>query len=130
MPFIFTFFEMCTIKIQKNLYKIRWDHLEIDWNIINGDLEFEGEYLNGKLKEYNDDGELEFEGEYLLGGRNGKGKHFNSFGKLDYEGEYLNGERNEKEKGNNFLGKLDYEGEYIYGKRWNEKEKIIIRMVN
>ena len=82
-----------------------------------GELEFEGEFSNGKrwngkgynkegnkefeikdgkgnIKEYNNyDGELEFEGEYLNGERNGKGKEYFKNGKLKFEGEYLNGER-------------------------------------
>ena len=56
----------------------------------------------GKIKEYNEDGELEFEGEYLNGKRwNGKGKDYYD-GKKSYEGEYLNGERNGKGKEYNY----------------------------
>ena len=43
---------------------------------------------NGKGKEYND-GELIFEGEYLNGKRNGKGKEYYSNGSKLFEGEYL-----------------------------------------
>ena len=39
-------------------------------------------------------GKLEYEGEYLNGKRHGKGKLYNYDGKLEYEGEYLNGEKN------------------------------------
>ena len=39
----------------------------------NGNLKFEGEYLNGKRhgkgKEYNNDGNIVFEGEYLYGNK-------------------------------------------------------------
>ena len=52
----------------------------------------------GKGKEYNDDGNLEYEGEILNGKRNGKGKEFYNNGKLKYIGEYLNGESNGKGK--------------------------------
>ena len=38
------------------------------------------------------DGQLLFEGEYLNGKRNGKGKEYWN-GELEFEGEYLNGER-------------------------------------
>ena len=51
----------------------------------------------GFVREYNDDGELLFEGEYLNGKRNGKGKDYWK-GKLEFEDEYLNGKRNGKEK--------------------------------
>ena len=48
----------------------------------------------GKGKEYNYDGDLIFEGEYLNGKRNGKGKEYDYYdGKLIFEGEYLNGKR-------------------------------------
>ena len=40
-----------------------------------GKLEYEGEYLIGKGKEYNyDDDKLQFERKYLSGGKNIKGK--------------------------------------------------------
>ena len=49
---------------------------------------------NGKVKEYgDDDGNLEFEGEYLNGKRNGKGKEYDTLGNLKFEGEYLNGQK-------------------------------------
>ena len=82
----------------------------------NGKLEFEGEYLNGKIwngkgynikgilefeikdgkgyiEEYNDNDKLIFEGEYLNGERNGKGKYYSNYGGLLFEGEFLNGEK-------------------------------------
>ena len=46
--------------------------------------------MNGK--EYNDNGNLKFEGEYLEGKR-WKGKKFNENGELIFEGEYLNVEQ-------------------------------------
>ena len=52
---------------------------------------------NGKGKLYYE-GNLIFEGDYLNGKRNGKGKEFFLNGILKYEGEYLNGERNGKRK--------------------------------
>ena len=47
----------------------------------------------GKGKEYYYNGNLKFEGDYLNGKKNGKGKEYNDDGELIYEGEYLNGER-------------------------------------
>ena len=89
----------------------------------NGNLVFEGEYLNGrknsKGKEY-EDGELIFEGEYLNGKRNGIGKEYETINNiLIYEGEYLNGKRNGKGKKYNLKGDLSFDGEYLNGKRWN-----------
>ena len=39
------------------------------------------------------DGELSFEGEYLNGKRNGKGKEYGWGGELKFEGEFLNRKR-------------------------------------
>ena len=69
---------------------------------------------NGKVKEYgDDDGNLEFEGEYLNGQRNGKGKEYDYYGKLKFEGEYLNGQRYEKGREYYDNGKLKFGGEYL-----------------
>ena len=70
-----------------------------EYNLNNGKLIFEGEYLNGKKwigngKEYYYNGELGFEGEYVNGKRNGKGKEYYYSGKLIFDGEYLQGMRN------------------------------------
>ena len=50
-----------------------------------GNLEYEGEYLNGKKhgkgKEYID-GELMFEGEFINGQKTGKAKEYYSFNQL------------------------------------------------
>ena len=81
-------------------------------------LKFEGEYINGKGKEYYDNSKLLFEGEYLNGERNGKGKEYNyDNGKLLFEGEYLNGKRNGKGKEYNYGGILIFEGEYLNGNK-------------
>ena len=63
----------------------------IIYELING---------NGKVKEYSDNGELIYEGEYLNGRRygKGKGKEFNSKDNITFEGEYLNGKRHVKGK--------------------------------
>ena len=59
----------------------------------NGNIIYELINGNGKVKEYDIyDGKLIFEGEYLNGKRNGKGKEYDD-GKLIFEGEYLNGKR-------------------------------------
>ena len=65
----------------------------------NGNLDFEGECLNGEIKgkgkEYDrSNGSLEFEGEYSNGEINGKGKEYNN-GNLEFESEYINGRRSE-----------------------------------
>ena len=56
----------------------------IIYELING---------NGKVKEYDDDGNLKYEGEYLNGKRNGKGKEYSCEGNLLFEGEYLNNKK-------------------------------------
>ena len=97
-----------------------------EYNGYNGNLIYEGEYLNGvrhgKGKEYKWNEILIYEGEYLYGKRNGKGKEYNYDGILYFEGEYLNGERNGK--GKEFRnGKVIFEGEYINGIKWKGKGK-------
>ena len=62
-------------------------------------MEFEINNGNGKIKEYDIFGNLQFEGQFFNGKRNGKGKQFSLInGKLEFEGEYLNGKRNGKGK--------------------------------
>ena len=80
-----------------------------------GNIIYELNNGNGNVKEYYG-GELEFEGEYLNGERNGKGKEYRN-GKLIFEGEYLNGERNGKGKEYNYNGEIKFEGEYLNGKK-------------
>ena len=46
----------------------------------------------GFIKEFNYDGNIIFEGEYLNGKRNGK--EYSLFETLKFDGEYLNGKRN------------------------------------
>ena len=53
---------------------------------------------NGKVKEYNNNGNILFEGEYLNEQRSGKGKEYYYNGELLFEGEYLNGKKMEKKK--------------------------------
>ena len=63
------------------------------YNSISNNLIFEGEYFHGNGKEYYPNGELLFEGEFLNGSRNGKGKEYYPNGKLLFEGEFLNGKK-------------------------------------
>ena len=112
----------------------------------DGNLSFEGEYLNGyrwngrgynkygiltlELKDGKGKGEIflqkvTYEGGFLDGKKNGKGKeYYENF--LIFEGEYLNGEKNGKGKEYLKIGYskkpiLFFEGEYLNGKRWNGK---------
>ena len=82
-------------------------------------LIFEGEYLhgkkNGKGKEFYENGQIKFEGEYL----NGKilnGKGYDDKGNLvlviDKNGNGIEFYKN---------GKMQFEGKYYNGKRWNGK---------
>ena len=63
-----------------------------EYDTLNGKLKFEVNILMEKEmekeKEYSDEDMLKFEGEYL----NGKGKEY-SLGKVIFEGEYSNGKR-------------------------------------
>ena len=68
-------------------------------------------YYFFNIKKINDNRQLEFEGEYLNGKRNGKGKEYDYDGKLKFEGEYLNGEKNGKGKEYDWDGTLKFEGE-------------------
>ena len=99
---------------------------------VNGNIIFEGEYLdgkrNGKGKEYDycSSGiKILFEGEYLNGIKNGKGKEYDYCSGIKiFEGEYLNGIKNGKGKEyNKNNGKLLFEGDYLKGKKmeWNIK---------
>ena len=109
---------------------------------IKGILEFEGEYLNdkkwdgkgydkngnviyelnngnGKVKYYHEIDDLSIEGEYSNGKLKGKVKEYNRIGKVIFEGEYLHGVRHGNGSKFNDLGILEFEGEYFNGKKWN-----------
>ena len=117
-----------------------------EYDSVNDELIFEGEYLNGKKwngKGY-DEGKIIYElkdgkgffqdyvrinsyrglilqGEYINGEANGKIKEYNINEKLIFEGEYLNGKRHGK--GTEFYNKeiLKFEGEYLNDKKWEGK---------
>jgi len=76
---------------------------------------------NKKGKEYNRNGELIYEGEFLNGERNGKGKEYNNKTSKLYEGGYLKGKKNGLGKEYYFGQEFIFEGEYLNGKRWNGK---------
>ena len=87
---------------------------------INGNIEFEIKEGKGYIKEFDYNGELIFEGEYLNGLRNGKGKEFDSKGEIKFEGEYLDGKIwNGNGKDLELLNLAEFKGEYFHGKRWN-----------
>jgi len=73
-------------------------------------------------KSYYSNGELLYEGEYLNGQKHGKGKDYLIHGKLIYEGEYLNGKKNGIGKEFNSKGKL----EYLNGVRISKNDCYII----
>ena len=89
-----------------------------------GNLEFEGEYFNGKkwngnVKEYISKEYIIFEGKYLNGEKHGEGKEFDKYGILLFEGNYFIGERHDKGKEYYDNKKIKFEGEYLYGLKWN-----------
>ena len=90
---------------------------------INGDLIFEGEYLNGKKWNGNGreewwNGNILFEGQFKEGMRS-KGKEYNFHGEKIFEGEYLNGKRWNGKGIEVWDDKVLFEGEYVNGKQWN-----------
>ena len=106
----------------------------------NGNIIYELNIGNGKVKEYYDNGKLKFEGEYLNGKKNGKGKEYDRYGKLIYEGEYINGQKKSKGKTLKFEGnylnskckiydsinKLEYKSDYINDKGISKNNCYII----
>ena len=96
-----------------------------EYNFLDNNLIFEGEYLygerNGVGKEYYDTGEIKFESEYLNGKKNGKGKEYSKDGILIFEGDFLNGKRNGKGKGYYINGLLQFEGEYKNNEEYKGK---------
>jgi len=116
-----------------------------DYFFNNGQLLFEGKYLNdkkwngigynskgkiiyeikngnGSRTDYDERDNLLFQGEYLNGERNGKGKEYKgSIMLLKYNGEYLNGKRNGKGKEYFINNNLEFEGLYLNDKKWEGK---------
>ena len=101
-----------------------------------GDLIFEGEYLNGERngngKEYNGYNIIIFEGQYKNGKRNGKGKEYNNDGYLIYDRYFLNGEKHDgKREEYYYNGIIKFKGEYLNGKKngkvqeYNENGKLL-----
>jgi len=110
-----------------------------EFNILNDELIFKGDYINGKRtgygKEYYEKEKIKYEGEYLNGKRNGKGKEYYINGNIKFEGIYLLGLKYEGkgydidgnilyelEDGKGYIKELDnygfiiFEGEYPNGK--------------
>ena len=77
---------------ERNLQNLNPTQLYSQFN-QNGDLLFEGRYINGikwigKIREYHENGKLKFECEYINGEINGKGKEYYDNGDLLFEGLY------------------------------------------
>ena len=103
-------------------HKVVLDGKKIEYG-FNNDLEFEGEYSNGKRngkgKEYYGNGVLRYEGEFFNNRRNGYGKEYDKNGNIIFEGEYL---YEQKRKGKEYLkGILEYEGDYLFNKKFSGK---------
>ena len=99
----------------------------------NDSIEYEIKNGQGHIKLYGNEGDLQFEGEYLNGSKNGKGKEYYYNGTLLFEGEYLNDKRDGK--GKEFYdyysgGGIKFKGEFKEGKIWNEKDIIIMVKLN
>ena len=111
---------------------------------FEGDLLFEGEYLNGKMwniKGYDENGNITYElkngkghvkqnisdiifyeADYLNGEKNGIYKHY-YLKKLIFELEYKNDKKHGKGK-EYYNGKLEFEGEYLYDMKIKGKQYI------
>ena len=76
------------------LFNKKWNGKGYD---ENGNVIYEINDGNGSIRQYDDNGELKYEGGYLNGKRSGKGKEYIA-GKLKFEGEFLNGKRVKKKK--------------------------------
>ena len=74
-----------------------------------------------KGKEYNENGDLIFEGEYLEGIKKGFMREYFSNGLLKFEGQIINGLKNEKGTEFNENGEMLFEGRYINGIKWSGK---------
>ena len=87
-----------------------YDHKIKGKEYVNGKIEFEGEYLYDKKwngKGYDEYGNILYE----LNNGNGKVKEYLNDGSIQFDGEYLNGKKNEKCEEYNYIGKLEFEGE-------------------
>ena len=82
-----------------------------------GKIIYEINNENGKGKEYDIEGNLIFEGKYLNGKRNGYGREYD-FSSLIFEGEYLNGKKHGW--GREYSSKtLIFKGKYFNDVKWN-----------
>ena len=97
------------------LYNKKWNGRGYD---ENGNVIYVLNNGDGNVKEYDDDGNLEFVGEYLNGKKSGKGKEYNVNGFLFYYGEYLDGKRW------NGVGK---ELSYYYDEEYKSDELFLIQ---
>ena len=78
--------------------------------------------MNGKGEEFNIlNDELIFEGDYINGKRNGYGTEYYEKEKIKYEGEYLNGKRNGKGKEYYINENIKFEGIYLLGLKFEGK---------
>ena len=68
------------------------------------------------MNEY-EDGELIYEGEYLNGKRNGKGKEYDKYNNLIFDGEFLDGKRWNGKTWEYDCSLLISEGEYLKGEK-------------
>ena len=107
---------------------MKWKERSGDRCDEDGNLVYQLINGNGNIKEFHYDGELKFEGDYLNGKRNLKGKEYHLSGNLRFEGEYSYGKRSGKGKEYNHHGKLIFENDYLMIKEM-EKEKNLIKMV-
>ena len=85
----------------------------------DGEVIYEIQNGNGKIKVFDRDRDLLFEGELKNGKIEGEGKEYN-YKDIIFEGEYKKGKRHGKGK-DYILGSLIFDGDYYQGLPWNGK---------
>ena len=118
-------------EIPKSYQEVSMDHSYYQ----NGNLEYEAEYINGKLdglsRYWSENGVLISESEYSNGQPHGSWKNYHSNEKLMNETTYFHGQKHGYEKWYYENGQLQSEQKYEYGEaikdliRWNPDGSII-----
>ena len=99
------------------LFDNKWDGIGYD---KNGNIAYKLINGKGKITEYDLNGNVIFEGEFLNGSENRKGKEYFN-GELVFSGEFVNGKRwNGNGKEYDRKKNLIFEGKYVNGKKISE----------
>jgi len=69
---------------------------------------YEIKFGSGKIKEYGYNGELIYEGKYLNGRKSGKAIEYNHYGNIPFRGKYKNGKRIEYHSNGKFKFEVNF----------------------